>query len=59
MATRNIALACLLNRQLSDIPELVPDYGPMYDGTRQRLLTEAGHFLERIFAQDADAEQAA
>ncbi|KUR76967.1 hypothetical protein AQZ50_12170 [Novosphingobium sp. Fuku2-ISO-50] len=59
VATRDIALACLLNRQSSDIPELVPDYGPMYDGKRQRLLTEAGHLLDRIFAQDTAAEQAA
>lgn len=59
MATRDIALACLLNRQSTDIPELVPDYGSIYDGKRQRLLTEARHFLERIAAQSNADEEAA
>ena len=59
VAIRDIALACLLNRRSVDIPELLPDYGRMYEGKRQRLMTEAQRFLERIFDEDGAAEQAA
>ena len=59
-ATRDIALAYVLNQRSMDLLELVPAYnGGKFAARRQRLIDEAGQMIERMAAQNVIPQEAA